>query len=130
MQCDEEIASYYKWFLSKEKIEIFEPNKIWGFHVSVIKGEVPTKNLDKWKEFNGKEVEYHYGNHVSYSNGRHAWLNCYCEELSDIRDFFGLDVKDRKLKYHMTLGRLKNPTEPDVKRPGVIYEGEGSLFSI
>lgn len=130
MLCDEEIARYYKWLLQKEGIEIHEPNKIWKFHASVIKGEEPRKNMDKWKQFDGKKITFNYGSYISYSNGRHAWISCYCDELSDIRDFYGLETNGKKLKYHMTLGRLKNPTQPDTKRPGAIYNDGDNFLSI
>jgi hypothetical protein len=127
--CDEEIARYYSWFLNKEKIEILKPNSIWSFHASVIKGEEPTKNKENWAKFDKQKITIHYGNFINYSNGRHAWISAYSDELSDIRDFYGLNTNGKKLKYHMTLGRLKNPTEPDTKRPGIIYPGN-NLFSI
>jgi hypothetical protein len=122
--CDEQIADYYRWFLTREKIETFKPNALWSFHMSIIKGEEPTKNKDQWAKLNGQKVTFHYGNFINYSNGRHAWLNCYSDDLSDIREFYGLDTNGRKVKYHMTLGRLKKPWEEDVKKPGTIYKGE------
>ena len=130
MLCDEEISSYYRWFLTKEGIETHKPNTVWKFHVSVIKGEEPLKNKDQWRKFNNQKISFHYGNFVSYSNGRHAWLNCYSDELSDIRDFYGLETNGKKLKYHMTLGRLKNQTQPDTKRPGIIYKDSNNFHSI
>jgi hypothetical protein len=107
LKLDEEICRYYSWFMNKDGEGIHKPNAIWGFHVSVIKGEKPTDNLDKWGFKEGKEIEFYYGNFISYTNGTHAWLNLYCEELANLRVFYGLD---HKLKYHMTLGRLKTPT--------------------
>lgn len=130
MEWDEEVANYYRWFLQRHGQATFSPNKLWGFHVSVIKGETPTKNLDQWGKFDGHTVKFNYGNYVSYSNGRHAWINLYSDDLSDIRDYYGLNVCKRKLKYHATLGRLKRPWEPDVKRPGTIYDDGDGLASI
>ena len=105
-------------------METFKPNALWSFHLSVIKGEEPTINTDQWAKLNGQKVTFHYGNFINYSNGRHAWLNCYSDELSSIREFYGLDTNGRKVKYHMTIGRLKEPWAEDVKRPGTIYKGD------
>ena len=128
--CDEEIANYYRWHLTASSIEIHAPNKLWSFHVSVIKREELLKNDKRWGELNGKPIEFNYGSYVSYSNGRHAWLNCYSESLCELRSFYGLQINDYKLKFHMTLGRLKYPTEPDVKRPGIIYNDDEEFMSL
>lgn len=130
VQLDKEIASYYRWFLKRWGQETSSPNGLWGFHVSVIKGEEPKKNKNNWAKMNGKEVTIHYGSWINYSNGRHAWIDCYSDDLSEIREYYGLYVNNRKLKYHATLGRLKNPWEPDVKRPGTVYKDPNGLCSI
>lgn len=127
---DYEISSYYRWLLKRHGQDTESPNKLWGFHVSTIKGEEPTKNKELWGCQDQQEITIWYGNYVSYSNGRHAWLNCYSEDLCQLRDFYGLDINDGKLKYHATLGRLKNPWEPDVKRPGSVYKGSDGVDSI
>jgi hypothetical protein len=130
VKIDPEIASYYRWHLLMHGQDTFQPNTLWGFHISAIKGEAPTKNIDKWSDLDGKIVSFYYGNYVSYSNGRHAWINCYSDDLADLREYYGLDVCNRKLKFHATLGRLKKPWQPDVKRPGTIYDDGDGLFSI
>jgi hypothetical protein len=127
---DEEIAHYYRWLLLKHGVETYEPNKLWGFHISAIKGEAPKENKDSWAKLNGSTVNFFYGNYTNYSNGRHSWLDCYSEELCELREFYGLRTEERKLKFHMTLGRLKKPWEPDVKRPGVIYNDNDGIASI
>ncbi len=124
MKIDEEIYKYYSWFMNREGEPILKPNTLWGFHASIIKGDVPTKNLDKWGMFQGEQIPFHYGNEIRWSNGRHCWMNLYSERLMEIRDFYGLHINGGKLKYHMTLGRLKNPTVPEPETPThLIKEG-------
>lgn len=127
---DEEVAHYYKWILKRWGQDTFPPNGLWGFHVSAIKGEEPTKNKNVWADLNGQTVEIYYGTWINYSNGRHAWLDCFSDDLCDLREVYGLDINNRKVKYHATLGRLKNPYQPDVKRPGTVYKGPDGIDSI
>ncbi len=129
LRLDDEIYKYYSWFMEKEGEPIHKPNNIWGFHASVVKGEVPTQNLDKWGFNNNKEIEFLYGNYISWTNGRHAWLNIYCEELADLREYYGLYTNGRKLKFHMTLGRLKTPTQPEPPGPTILIK-DGDLHSV
>lgn len=130
VECDRDIADYYRWHLLQRGVDTWPPNGLWGFHISAIKGEEPTKNLNEWGKFHGHKISFNYGDYISYSNGRHAWLNCWSDDLSDIREYYGLDVAERKLKYHMTLGRLKKPWAPDVKRPGTIYDDGDGIASL
>lgn len=127
---DRSIADYYRWLLCKWGQDTFSPNGLWGFHISVIKGETPNKNLEEWAKRDGETIQFNYGGYISYSNGRHSWINIYCEELAGLRKYYGLDVAGGKLKFHATLGRLKKPWEPDVKRPGVLYDDGDGLASI
>lgn len=126
---DDEIYKYYSWFMNKEGEPINKPNSLWGFHSSVIKGEEPKQNKNKWGYKDGKEIEFYYGNYISWSNGRHAWMNLYCEELSELRDFYGLYTNGGKLKYHMTLGRLRNPTQPEPDGPTILIK-DGDLHTV
>ncbi len=118
VKCDADIADYYRWFLERYGQSTFKPNRLWGFHISVIKGEVPVVNSDEWAKFDGKKIKFNYGNYVSYSNGRHAWINIYSDELCDIREYYGLTTCNRMLKYHATLGRLKNHGSQMLKGQG------------
>ena len=129
LKLDDEFYRYYTWFMNKEGEPIHKPNALWGFHASVIKGEKPTQNIDKWGLKNGKTIEFDYGNYISWTNGRHAWMNLYCEELSELRNFYGLYTNGNKLKYHMTLGRLKNPTQPEPLEATILIK-DGSLHTV
>jgi hypothetical protein len=128
LKLDNELCRYYSWHMNTVE-PIAPPNSLWGFHSSVLKGEVPTKNIDKWGKDNGKRIEFHYSNYISYSNGRHAWINMYCEELSELRDYYGLYTNGGKLKYHMTLGRLRNPTVPEPPGATILHK-TGELHSV
>jgi hypothetical protein len=130
VKLDEDIANYYRWHLLKRGVATDRPNRLWKFHISCIKGEELTQNQDKWGEEDGASVEIYYGNWISYSNGRHSWIDCYSDDLHDLRRKYGLDINDRKLKYHATLGRLKRPWEPDVKRPGYIYKHPSGIHTL
>lgn len=99
--CDEEICNYYAWHLKKWGREI-EYGRLWGAHISAIKGEEP-RDKSKWRKIN-QTIEFWYTNQICYDNGKHAWLNVYSPQLSEIRVSLGLSVKPR---YHLTIGRLK-----------------------
>lgn len=99
VECDDGIIEYYAWFLKKRGIPLMI-NKLWGAHISAIKGEEPPL-----KEHWGKtvEVEFWYTNQTRFDNGKHAWLDVYSPQLRDIRKELGLLVE--KDRFHMTVGR-------------------------
>lgn len=100
---DEGIIDYYRWLLRRAKWMETEPNKLWGPHVSVIKSSKPTDE-SKWGLYAGREVEFWYSNIIRWDNGKHAWLDVFSPDMSDIRVEMGIWPK---CFFHMTLGRLK-----------------------
>jgi hypothetical protein len=129
MELDEEIYKYYSWFMNMDGEPILKPNTLWGFHSSVIKGEEPTQNATDWAKFDGDVIPFYYSNYIKYSNGRHCWMDLYSPRLSEIRDYYGLYVNGGKLKYHMTLGRLKHPTVPEPQTATHLFK-TGELHSV
>lgn len=99
LRCDEEIRGLHIW-LAKRHGLVIRPNKLWGCHVSFIKGEEP-RSKDWWGcNFT---IRYRYSPVLRCENGCHAWLDVYSVELAMLRLRFGLRYKE---KYHMTLGRV------------------------
>jgi hypothetical protein len=98
---EEDIIDLYRWFLKKRGLDT-EPNKLWGPHVSMIKGDRPA-DLTLWGTA-FPPVEFWYTNEIRYDNAKHAWLDVFSPEMSDIRVRMGLSPK---CFYHLTLGRLK-----------------------
>lgn len=103
LQCDDEIARYYSAIVQKRfGVKLHWKNQ-WGAHVSVIRGEQPLKNEDKWGWHEGRDVRIKY-THDIYTNGQHWWLNVECDRLSKVRGFYGFGT--RKKWFHLTIGRL------------------------
>jgi len=107
LKVDDEITALYRWLSLKYGIKVVK-NRLWGAHVSVIKGEEPLQNKEMWgKDFG--EIEFYYSTIVRYDNGCHAWLDVYCERLGEIRELFGLPnvnfMGEHPRYYHLTLGR-------------------------
>lgn len=114
--CDDDLAKYYAWLLKRNGVEVYPNDKgLWGTHVSVLKGDVPT-NQNLWAKYEGYEVEFHYNHLLRYDNGKHAWVDVYSEDLSAIRQELGFDAKHW---YHMTIGRLVRPFNVDFEKYGV-----------
>lgn len=98
--CDTEIIRYYSWFLKRYGKPVWL-SRLWGAHVSVIKHEEPPK-----KELWGKpipEVVFRHSNIVRSDNDKHAWVDVYSPQLSEIRQSMGLPAKEW---FHLTIGRL------------------------
>jgi hypothetical protein len=100
--CDEGIVTLYSWFLKTYGLET-EPNKLWGSHVSVIKGQEPNDKA-AWGRDEGKRVEFWYTDKIRWDNDKHAWLDVFSPQMCQIREGIGLPGKSF---YHLTLGRLK-----------------------
>lgn len=98
--CDWQIQKYYAWHLLKWGIKVNTASP-WGAHISVIKGE----KVDpvKWKTLHGKMIEFEYDPDIKWDNGEHAWINVYCETLTNLRVELGLTYRPR---FHLTIGRL------------------------
>lgn len=102
LKCDQGIVDYYEWLLRKNWITV-NKNTFWGSHISVIKGEEP-KNKNEWNKDFG-EIEFYYSNIIRMDNNRHAWIDCYSEQLADIRAILGVG-KEIKMSYHLTIGNI------------------------
>lgn len=100
---DQEIQRYYAWHLQKRfGIQLGWKSKS-GAHVSVVRGEAPLANADRWGHDAGRAVTLRY-THEVYTNGLHWWLNAFSDELAAVREFYGFDPGKRW--FHLTIGRL------------------------
>ena len=102
LRCDTSIVDYY----ARMSLGYGRPvtrNKLWGSHISVIKGEVPTK-LEAWGKDYGA-VKFYYAHYVRCDNNCHAWVDVWCDKLHELRSDLGLPPKT-KMSFHLTIGRL------------------------
>lgn len=98
--CDDEIIRYYAWFLKKWGKPV-DLSTLWKTHISWIKGDEPPH-----KRMWGKRqmVKFYYTNQIRFDNHKHAWLDVYSPDLSNLRQELGLPAKER---YHLTIGRFR-----------------------
>ena len=97
------IQEYYAHWLKRYVGEVML-SKLWGTHVSVIKGHIDTPtNLENWgKDFG--EIPFRYAHTVRFDHEKHAWVDVYSPRLSEIRQSFGLPAKEW---FHLTIGRFR-----------------------
>ncbi len=110
---DQQIINYYAWFAEKKGIKI-NTKGLWGPHISVIKGELPTRNKTIWGEAFYRPLEFYYSVEIKTDEleiaGRrnksaHAWLDVWSEDLAKIREVFGVGPRNT---FHLTLGLIRN----------------------
>jgi hypothetical protein len=102
----DDIGEYYRSVYNKEniaRIKIQKPR--WKAHISIIRGETPIQNIDKWQSFDNTEIDFSYENKI-ITGKKHIWFNIESEKATEIRKFFGLN---EKLAYniHCTLGYIE-----------------------
>lgn len=104
LQCDRELLRYYQHIyqtLYWKKLQ----TAMWGAHASIVRGEKP-KDLDAWKRFDGKIIEFSYEYEGGFhTNGQHFWIKVWSEEFSEIRKSLGLSEAPR-VPYHLSIGAL------------------------
>ncbi len=100
--CDSGITDYYAWFLRRKGQEVVF-NKLWGPHISAVKGHEP-QDQAAWHALDGQPIEYWYSNIIRTDNGVHAWLDVFSPDLANLRQKLG--VFD-KIFFQLTIGRLK-----------------------
>lgn len=117
----EEIGRYYRWFIDREwynhdriktfKVEYHRPSH--PYHVSIIRGEKPRKNIGDWGDFLNKKkftIQYDYPKQIiNPPNGKGFFWVCEVKfkEYNMIREHFGLDTaKDGRIfTGHLTMAR-------------------------
>lgn len=102
LACDDGIVDFYHWLAVRNGVDILK-GSMRGAHISFVKGEVPP-NINKWKEIQGKSVDFYYSNVVRYDNDFHAWVDVELDPFNKIRNELGLP---NYKSFHITLGRLK-----------------------
>lgn len=118
LDCDAGIVEYHAWLLRRQGVDVM-PGSRWGPHICFVRGEVPG-NPERWGQANGRRVEFLYSHSARWDNGRHAWLDVWCPELTALRATLGLRVKE-KTTFHLTVGRLLVPREPTEQNADVFY---------
>ena len=121
LQSFEDISRYYRWFIDKQwydvdriktyKIDYYRPSH--PFHISIIRGETPSKNVEEWgKYLKGKSFDIEYSFPRQIINPPKAkglfWIcDVKFEKYTEIREYFGLNShKDGKyFNGHITIAR-------------------------
>jgi len=101
---DDGIAAYYRHIVEKRFGFVLD-RPSWGAHVSIIRGEEPKKNLDRWRYNEGLITPFAYS-HDIYTNGAHWWVNVDCLDYANLRDFYGFDPGKRH--FHLSIGRVRD----------------------
>lgn len=103
---EKELTRYYREQFKKQfGIILYAP--AFDAHVSVLRGAVEYKpKMDEsWKYLDKKTVEVAYDSNI-YWNERHVWLNTYCADYFDIREFYGVTDWNNKDFSHLTIGKF------------------------
>lgn len=109
LQCDEELARYYRRFYDYRQYGL--PPRFplqsppWGAHISVVRDEKPAKP-ELWNAWQGKRISFTYDSEIK-GYAEYLWLNVQCEELLDIREDLGL-YRFPEFSLHLTVGRRQN----------------------
>lgn len=111
----ESIPRYYRHWVEKE-LGLSLNRPLWLSHVTVSRGEVPTKPWN-WRKHHDKVIEFVYSPEIKFSE-TYAWLTVESPQLEEIRVELGLRPLPR-VKFHLTLGNRKNRTEKKERPQGM-----------
>lgn len=100
LECDDEIARYYKYLMFKERGIKLNPRSLWGTHVSVIRGEKPNSGF--WGKVSKEPIEFEYDGIVKNTD-KYYWIDIICPKLLEVRNYYGLP-KNPYFNLHMTIG--------------------------
>ena len=114
LDCDNQIARYYRWLVRKHLYLDWLIGPAWGAHISIIRGETPT-HPEFWGQENGKLLHFEYSGEVR-NNGKHYWLDVVSPQISDVRERLGLGRKPKFSNFHLTIGNLDIPPETPEQR--------------
>jgi len=114
LDCDDEIARYYRWLARRHLYLDWLVPPAWGAHISILRGETPAFP-EYWGADAGKRLAFEYSGELR-SNGKHYWLDIVSPEIADIRDRLGLGRKPRFSNFHLTIGNLDVPQESPEQR--------------
>jgi hypothetical protein len=90
-------------------------------HVSIVKGEAPSRSTADWGvAFVNERVKVRYNPVLRDENGLHLWVDCHSPRLCEMREHFGLTTLRRDdgaylVNFHLTVGRRVKAIE---RRPG------------
>lgn len=89
-----EVAKKHWWHLSGLQ------RPAWGGHISMIRGEEPPGGQVAWSALKDVEIEFKY-DHKIQTDGKHFWLQVFCEIAEDIREDLGLS-RQPVFPFHLT----------------------------
>lgn len=101
LQCDKEIVRYYQhiyYTLYWKRLQ----TAIWSSHISLVRGEKPI-NIENWKMYDGKKIEFEYEYDGFENNGKHYWLRAWSKEFGMIRKSLGL-CEVPAVPFHLSIG--------------------------
>lgn len=106
IEIDKEITRYYRYLFKKRfGYDLYSPS--FDAHVSLLKGFHTNKMDENWKHMDGKIVEIQYDSKL-YWNEKHVWLNTYCPEYFELREYYNIPEWNTKDFGHLTVGKFKN----------------------
>jgi hypothetical protein len=98
----EGLRRYYAWWVMKEQFDLVQA-PIWGAHISVIRGEMPSKPRN-WGLWDGGQMTFRYEDSPQ-TDGYYWWLPVECESILDLREHLALP-RNPRFKLHFTLGQV------------------------
>lgn len=85
--------------------KIVPPN--WGCHITVLRGDEPSKNKHLWGKDEGYTIEFEYDPDPRYNN-EYIWYDVWSEEILQMREAYGFDRNLRgrsRDALHLTVAR-------------------------
>lgn len=131
LKIDDDIVLYYQWLIKRQfhgGLMLHRPKV--GAHISIVRDDKidPIEKEikeDMWKQFEGRECEFHYDPTTIVFNGEFFWINTICPTLTEVRVNLGLDPQPI-FSYHLTIAKLY----PEGKANFSTYQSVKSLFKI
>ncbi len=95
-----ELARYYSYFLRRK---LAPPAR--GPHITFTAGEKESVSFDfsRLDRYKGVKIQFKYNNLI-WTNGQAFWLDCWSNDLDEIREELGLLPR----RLHLTIGNIKN----------------------
>lgn len=115
-EIDQAISDYYRSLIPKY---YYAAGQRYKSHITIVrtKKETPT-NLQFWGKHEGRVITFQYDSYIHFE-GKYFWLNCYSDEIGEIREELGLPKfrDDRAFggllrnEYHITIANIKKENQ-------------------
>ena len=106
LECDEELARYYRQLIYLYSRQIVLQKPMHGSHITIIAGKYENApNRQYWKKYDGQHVVFQYDPYIQ-TDDEYFWLTVECKEFESIRVELGLNPMI-PIPWHLTIGNLK-----------------------